>query len=62
MVLKATRDTVLLQGKRGGVEMLMLPLDKEPSEAIANIINIGRDMYVSSFVSEGGNDEGRVGP
>ncbi len=52
MVLKATPDTVLLQGKRGGVEMLMLPLDKEPSEAIANIINTGRDMYVSSFVSE----------
>ena len=52
MVLKATRDTVLLQGKRGGVEMLMLPLDKEPSEAITNIINTGRDMYVSSFVSE----------
>lgn len=52
MVLKATPDTVLLQGKRGGVEMLMLPLDKEPSEAIANIINTGKDLYVSNFVSE----------
>ena len=52
LVLKATPDTVILQGKRGGVPMLMLPLDKEPSEAIVNIINTGNDMYVSNFVTE----------
>ena len=55
MVLKATPDTVLLQGKRGGVEMLMLPMDKEPSEAIVNIIKTGKDLFVSDFVSEENN-------
>lgn len=52
LVLKASADTVRLKGKRGGVEMLMLPMDKEPSEAIANIINTSKDMYVSTFVSD----------
>lgn len=52
LVLKASADSVLLKGKRGGVEMLMLPMDREPSEAIARIINTSTDMYVSTFVSE----------
>ena len=52
LVLKASADTVFLKGKRGGVEMMMLPLDKEPSEAIVKIIETGKDMYVSTFVSD----------
>ena len=47
LVLKASADTVFLKGKRGGVEMMMLPLDKEPSEAIVKIIETGKDMYPS---------------
>ena len=52
LVLKASADTVFLKGKRGGVEMMMLPLDKDPSVAIANIIDTSKDMYVSTFVSD----------
>ena len=52
LVLKATSDTVLLKGKRGGIEMLMLPLSREPSEVITDIAHVGEDMYVSAFYSD----------
>ena len=48
LVLEATPERVLLKGKRGGVEMQMFPLDKEPSEVIPKIIDTSRDMFISA--------------
>lgn len=52
LVLEAAPDRVVLKGKRGGIEMLMLPLDKEPSEVITKIIDTSTDMFISAFLAD----------
>jgi hypothetical protein len=52
LVLEATPERVLLKGKRGGVEMQMFPLDKEPSEVISKIIDTSRDMFISAYLAD----------
>lgn len=52
LVLEAKPERVLLKGKRGGVEMQMFPLDKDPSEVISKILYTSRDMFISAFMAD----------
>ena len=51
LIMDAKPECVVLKGKRCGINMRMYPLTQEPSKAISRIIDVSKDIYVSSFIT-----------